>query len=122
VNRSRRDYDHAMAAATPASEIMFRARIEVLPDSGREHPIRSGYICDFRLPTLDQAGRHLYASGAVFFEDAEEVGLGAVGVARVLPGLPDTWGSVGVGDRLPMHEGHIVVAVATVLEVTRPDR
>jgi hypothetical protein len=93
----------------------FRARIEVLAESGRSHPIKSGYICDFRVPTED--GDHVFGMGRVDFDLGQEGPLGQTVLGVVQPGVPATWKNVKVGDQLRMQEGHVVVALATILDV-----
>jgi hypothetical protein len=77
--------------------------------------MKFGYRCDFRLPSGD--GGFVYGQGGLFVDRGEEAALGETVIGRIVPGVAGRWKYVKVGNQLQMHEGHTVVALATILDV-----
>lgn len=82
---------------------------------GRPLPVRSGYMPNWWLPSVDEA---VLASAQIQLLDAEELAPWGNAMVRLYPFVPEIWQHVRVGTELVSHAGPVRrVGAATVTRI-----
>ncbi len=105
-----------MTTAPPRRLILARLRLLPTAERARRASRASIYRPHWNIGNTSD-GEPALDDARVFLEDGELLSPGEERAVYIEPLFPEQWTHVTPGMQLPMHEGHRVLGVATVLEV-----